>query len=360
MLVQNIKVLNRSVQNFSAEATSAGITISGSYVLELKNTGKSPVPKSTLKLSSMSISGTDSVITNSSTELDIFGREQTKSVSFEFEQNLDINENTRSIALRGCADEKIDVSSNIVIEGIAYTKELENSGGTDISSSNCSIESIQLTPDEPEDGNTDEPSDDPGDSEEGIDEDTPEVTISGPGFVRPLETYTYSVEDPPESSEVYQWESTTQASSTSTDSSYDVSYEEVNNETVKVTIVNGDDEAVGVGQKGVVVVAPGDEQARDSPSGIEGRRFVPTNEESTYTWSDLPEETVTFNWQLLVDSPEFNGNATLEYDTFQDGEVSLNMQSDTEGTFLVVIAAVNSEAEVIEQVEKSVSVVQVG
>lgn len=398
MLVENLEVLDRKLESFTAETTEGGLNLSGEYSMKIKNIGKGPVPKSTIEVLSLSIGVGNDIIQENTTSIGRLRSGDSKTVSFEFDQEVDNSPENRQIARRGCSDQAVEISVEETISALLFIKKTEVTGGVDVSSDECDIESPNIVPDppdqpvvtppvlppdetpEPEPPEPEPPDDENGDQGGGGNDDTEDeqdnqdsedngdtedqpvqqVDINGPQHVRTGQTYTYTTESEPDGVEVYQWRSTAGESRTSSDNEYQLTFDEVDNETVGVSAVNEGSEIIAEGEMPVVVVADDASEARDSDTPITGRRFVPTNETSVYSWSTFPDDTVSFNWQLLSDSEDFNGNASIELQGLSDGTLNLIMESDTAENFLIVIAAIGPGGEVTEQVQKPISVVQVG
>jgi hypothetical protein len=380
MLVQNLETVDRRFEGFTADESDGSINISGEYVVKVKNIGKAPAPRSTVKVISLSLDAENELIAEKSKSISRMSPGESKEVSFTFSKDI---KDSRSTAVRGCEGNAISISSEEAITGLLFIKRLEVSGGVDVSSGECSLEQPELDPvqpgpgpevpePEPEPAPQPEPEPDDGDDEqEGNDGDNQQddtqneeqtqedieiqqLNVNGPAAVMLDTTQEYSLQNPPDNTETYAWDSSASESRTVSENAYSVTFSDVSNEVVGGAAANSDGNIIAQGEKEVVVISPDAENARDNESEISGRRFVPTNETATYSWSDFPDNTIGFA-QQVSSSEEFEGNVNSELTSLNRTRVQMEFSSDTSGNFLVAIAALDSNQQVIEQVQMPVT-----
>lgn len=372
MLVQNLETVDRRFEGFTANESGGSITISGEYVVKIKNIGKAPAPRSTFKIISLSLDAENELVAEKSKSISRMSPGESKEVSFTFSKDI---RDSRSTAVRGCEGNAISISSKEVISGLVYNKSLEVSGGVDVNSGECSLEQLELDPVEPvpepepepqpgnggneqdnqENTNGDNQQDDTQNEEETQEDiEIQQLNVNGPAAVMLDTTQEYSLDNPPDNTETYAWNSSASESRTVSENTYSVTFSDVSNEVVGGAAANSDGNIIAQGEKEVVVISPDAENARDNESEIRGRRFVPTNETATYSWSDFPDNTIGFA-QQVSSSEDFDGNVNSELTSLNRTRVQMEFSSDTSGNFLIVVAALDSNQQVIEQVQMPVT-----
>jgi hypothetical protein len=306
MVISNVEILSRQLTQFTAtsEDNSESIEIEAKYAIDIQNNGILPTSRLSVGLSNFTY-GSDNLLVSSETKsIGRLGPSSSKTVKFDISDTIEVTPKNLGLVQRSCGNKIITATSKEKIVGRLFSKSFSKSGGIVVISDSCSVPQFQQdeenTEIEPQPQPQPEPEPEPQPEPQPEPEPEPE----------------------PEPD-------------------------------------NGDEDGENDGENnqdnGEQDNGEGNQEDEEQ-SEILGPNILSVGQNAQFRWSDFPQNTVTFRWQVLAEGESSNEPTTLNLAEGSAEELILDFVSEAEGDFLIrIIATANGQR--LEQVQKIVSVI---